>query len=529
MRQLKTVPVAVAGVLAFTLVHAVVHGSIAVASDPSIQDEAEGLPRVSGTSPFQADCNGPAFPISAAYVNAEVEPYVAINPRNLNNLIAVYQEDRYPNDGANGVLAAVSFDGGRNWQVPTLKFQPLFSRCAGADGTHGGDFEMASDPWVDFGADGTAYFAALGFNKSNADTAEMVSVSTTDGRTWGSPIPVIRENIADVSDERPAVTADPTRPHTAYLVWDRHRSAPASNAAGAVFFSRTTDGGKSWSTARAIYETPIGMETSANQIVVMPNGDLGNVFNELAQDTESHHPRHDRIALIRSVDGGLTWSKPSTLATSSVAGVSDPQTAAMVRAGDSFTDIAADPRPGTNTIYAVWGDSRFARDAAQQIALAKSTDGGRTWSEPLPVSTDQRTQAFVPSVAVNNRGEVAVTYYSFSVKKSESRALMTQYWITLSPNGGQGWSTPQQLTPHPFNLRTAPYNGGFFLGEYQGLAAAAHSFVAVATFANSRSLENRTDIFSCTATLIEHSRSPQAAPPSLKAATCRDSGRVRGP
>ena len=256
-----------------------------------------------------------------------------------------------------------------------------------------------------------------------------MSVSTTGGRTWSSPIAVIRENAAGVNDERPAVSADPTRGHTAYLVWDRHQSAPAPKAAGAVFFSRTTDGGKSWSTARAIYETPIGMQTSANQIVVMPNGDLVNVFNELGLDTGSHHPRHDRIAVIRSVDGGLTWSKPTTLATSSVAGVTEPQTGTLVRAGDSFTDIAVDPRPGTNTIYAVWGDSRFARNGTQQIALAKSADGGRTWSEPSAVSTDQGAQAFVPSVAVNDHGDIAITYYSFSAGKPDSRALMTQYWI----------------------------------------------------------------------------------------------------
>ncbi len=528
MRKPKIVAAKI-GLLAFTLLSAVVVRGVALASDPSVQEGVQHLSRVSGASPFQADCNGATFPISAAYINAEVEPYVAINPKNLNNLIAVYQEDRYPNDGANGVLAAVSFDGGRNWQVPKPPYQPLFSQCAGLDGTHGGDFEMASDPWVDFGADGTAYFAALGFNKSNADTAELVSVSTTNGRTWGSPVPVIRENVADLSDERPAVSADPTRPHTAYLVWDRHRSAPASKAAGAVYFSRTTDGGKSWSTARAIYETPIGMQTSANQIVVTPNGDLINVFNELGLDAGSHHPRHDRIDLIRSVDGGLTWSKPTTLATSFVAGVKDPQAVAMVRAGDSFTDVAVDPRPGTNTIYAVWGDSRFIRAQTQQIALAKSTDGGRTWSEPVAVSMDKGAQAFVPSVAVNDHGDVAVTYYSFPASKSESRALMTQYWITISPNGGRTWSTPQQVTSQPFNLRTAPYNGGFFVGEYQGLAGAGRFFVAVATFANRRSLDNRTDIFSCTATLGDRSTPPQSAPASLTAAACRNSRRIRGP
>ncbi len=527
MRHLKAVAVAVAGVFALTLVHTVLRGRIAIASEPSLQDQ--GLRRVSGTSPFQADCNGATFPISAAYINAEVEPYVAINPTNPNNLIAVYQEDRYPDDGANGVLAAVSFDGGRNWQVPTLQYQPLFSRCADLDGTHGGDFEMASDPWVDFGADGTAYFAALAFNKSDAETAEFVSVSHTGGRTWARPVSVIRENVAHVSDERPAVSADPTRQHTAYLVWDRHRSAPATKAAGAIFFSRTADGGKSWSTARAIYETPIGVQTSANQVVVMPNGDLVNVFNELGLDTGSHHPRHDRIALIRSADGGLTWSKPTTLATSSVAGVKDPQTGAMVRAGDSFTDIAVDPRPGTNTIYAVWGDSRFAHNGTQQIVLAKSIDSGRTWSEPVPVSAAPGTQAFVPSVAVNDHGEVAVTYYSFSAGMSDSRALRTQYWIALSPDGGQTWPTRQQVTPRPFNLRTTPYNGGFFVGEYQGLAGAGPFFVAVATFANGRSLDNRTDIFSCTATLGGYANPRLSGPPIPAAVTCRNSGLVSFP
>lgn len=505
MRQRKIVTVTFAGVLALTIALAVVPESLGTASAASARGARQDLPRVSGASPFSADCNGPAFPTVAAYVNAEVEPYVAVNPKNPNNLIAVYQEDRYPNDGANGVLAATSFDGGRSWQVPELRYQPQFSRCAGRGEAPGGDFEMASDPWVNFGPDGTAYFAAAAFNKSNADSAELVSASTTGGRTWDSPIAVIRENDPDISNERPAVTADPARAHTAYLVWDRHRSAPAAKVAGAVFFSRTTDGGKSWSKARAIYETTIGMQTSANQIVVTPNGNLVNVFNELGLDAGSHHPRHDRIAVIRSTDGGLTWSTPITLANSSVAGVTDPQTGAMIRVGDSFTDIAVDPRPGTNTIYAVWGDARFTRNGTQQIALARSTDGGLTWGEPIAVSTDQAAQAIVPAVAVNDQGEVAVTYYNFSADKTPSRALMTQYWITLSKDRGQTWTTAQQVTRHPFDLRTAPFNSGYFLGEYQGLAGAGRTFVAVATFTNGRSLDNRTDVYSCTTALDEHS------------------------
>ena len=484
IRQFTTLAAALAAVCALT-----------ATADSGDGSDHEGLARVSAATPFSADCNGPAFAVSAAYVNAEVEPYVAVNPAKLNNLIAVYQQDRFPDDGANGVLAATSFDGGKTWQVPELRNQPTFSRCAGGNEANGGDFDLASDPWIDIAPDGTAYFAALGFNKSNPGTAEFVSVSTTGGRNWERPIAVIRENIADVSDERPSVTADPTRAHTAYLVWARHRSAPASTAAGAVYYSSTRDGGQHWSAPRAIYETAIGMQTSANQIVVMPNGELVNVFNELALDAGSKHPRHDRIAVIRSSDGGATWSQPTTLATSAVAGVADPRTGELIRAGDSFTDIAVDPRPGTDTVYAVWADSRFTDGRSQQIVLAKSTDGGRSWAGPVAVAANPRVQEFVPSVAVNSLGEVAVTYYSFAAGEPTSAALLTHYWIALSKDGGKNWTPAQQLTRDPFDLRTAPFNRGLFLGEYQGLAAAGPGFIAVAALGNGRSLENRTDIY----------------------------------
>jgi hypothetical protein len=167
-----------------------------MASDANVQGADQDLPRVSGPSPFLADCNGPDFPIIAAYINAEIEPYVAVNPLNPSNLIAVYQQDRYPNDRANGALASVSFDGGRTWQVPKLEDQPQFSRCASGSEAHEGDFEHASDPWVSFGPDGIAYFAAPSSNVNTLEpeSAELVSTSTDGGRDvppGGVPLPML--------------------------------------------------------------------------------------------------------------------------------------------------------------------------------------------------------------------------------------------------------------------------------------------------------------------------------------------------
>src|ERR1700674_1965250 len=70
--------------------------------------------RVSGTSPLAAGCDGaPAF--STLYVNAEVEPMVALNPRNANHVVAVWQQDRWSTGGAEGLVTGVSLDVGPTW------------------------------------------------------------------------------------------------------------------------------------------------------------------------------------------------------------------------------------------------------------------------------------------------------------------------------------------------------------------------------------------------------------------------------
>jgi hypothetical protein len=191
-QKLMATTATVAVVLAFMRAS----GPAAAGSEASTPGAYNDLPRVSAATPFLADCNGPKFPITAAYINAESEPYIAVNPRNPDNLIAVYHEDRYPNDGANGVLAATSFDGGRTWQVPELQGQPFFSRCAGGTEANGGNFEKASDPYVAFGPDGTAYFAAISWNASGPEEAQFVSTSADGGRTWRRPVAAIRASVS---------------------------------------------------------------------------------------------------------------------------------------------------------------------------------------------------------------------------------------------------------------------------------------------------------------------------------------------
>ena len=75
---------------------------------------ASSLVLVSGPSPF-AGCTIGGGPGAINYVNAEVEPWVAVNPTNPNNIIAVWQQDRWSDGGSHGLVTGVSHDGGATW------------------------------------------------------------------------------------------------------------------------------------------------------------------------------------------------------------------------------------------------------------------------------------------------------------------------------------------------------------------------------------------------------------------------------
>src|SRR5947207_10336876 len=114
--------------------------------------------QASSASPFAScDISGSLLPGEVNWVNSELEPWVAVNPQDPSNIIGVYQQDRNTFGGARGLAASVSHDGGLTWSVT----YPPFSACAGGTAANGGDYQRASDPWVTFSPDGTAYFISL--------------------------------------------------------------------------------------------------------------------------------------------------------------------------------------------------------------------------------------------------------------------------------------------------------------------------------------------------------------------------------
>jgi hypothetical protein len=508
--------------------------------------------QVTGATPFDPGCGlDPVDENSEVFIDSEVEPWMDVSPADPDIMAGIWQQDRWNDGGSRGNVMALSADGGASWMsfIP-----PNNTDCSANTNAASGGFEVfdrASDPWLSFAPNGDLHLMHLVFDAElpeglpgaisgrNGMVAQKVpAAALTDGSItdteWGPPILLALDEGGDLHDKN-TMTADPTVPagtHV-YAVWDFltvNRGAKINPDRGVfggglafkgtAVFTRTTDGGETWEPIRKLYDPGSINQTIGNQIVVLPNGTLVDVFNEILNFKNSDHgAQFDfNVALKRSSNKGTTW-KPSgqpiraakmlgrTLFTPfPFVGVYDPDATgnatlaganAVRSGGDVIPEIAVDPNNGN--LYVVWQDARFS--AAQtpggfsnpiqiidEIAFTMSTDGGSTWSTPIKVNQTPATeplgdrQAFTPMVRVNDDGVVAVSYYDFRNNTSiDGIAGTDQFVVHCHGNcsNSSSWipANEVRVTEDPFDLRELPFANGFFPGDYVGFGTDGTDFL----------------------------------------------------
>jgi hypothetical protein len=446
----------------------------------------ERLKRISSDTPFRGGCPGVTGEPTIA---SEGEPHLAVAPGHPRRVAAVWQQDRFPiYGGARSNIVSLSSDSGRHWK---RRLVPGISRCTG------GADERVSDPWLSFGPDGELYLASLTFNNDLSGqvsevtgvelagaTALEVSRSDDGGRHWKPPVSVVD---AGLYDDREALTADPTRPGSAYMAWVRR--VGAFGETGIEYFSRTEDAGRHWTVPRGIYQPPPGYFTDPTYVDVLPDGSLLNIF--LLDNATFALPGGVvpvipwTVMAMTSTDRGDTWAAPVEIATVQPYPPSDPDTGTEVRAIPLIrTAVARD-----GTVYVVWNEKPGAEVFDTSfVRIARSRDGGRTWSAPRLVARVSG-QTFLPSVAVMRDGTVGVTWDDTRRDRRGDRRFTADVWFSHSHDGGRSWR--EQHVAGRFDLLTGPRSGsagigGVFLGDYQALEPVAGGFGAI--FAASRPL-----------------------------------------
>jgi hypothetical protein len=74
---------------------------------------------ISIATPFPPGCGGATegsfTGVNFNFPNSEVEPWLAVSPTTPNDVAGFWQQDRWSDGGAHGLVAAVSHNGGVSW------------------------------------------------------------------------------------------------------------------------------------------------------------------------------------------------------------------------------------------------------------------------------------------------------------------------------------------------------------------------------------------------------------------------------
>jgi len=296
-----------------------------------------------------------------------------------------------------------STNNGGTWSAPAVAVNPFFS---------GG---LADKPWLQIDTNVSSphknalYISVTQFDSTSTHDTITVSHSTNGGATWTTKAVDTTQILSSQVDQFSDLAIG--KDGTVYVTWLR---CPATGSAGdcggttsKVYFSKSTDGGNTWS-------TPVVAATV-----------------KLAPDT----------------CGGFYGCVPHT----------------SERVSD-IPAIAIDNSTGTFSghIYVVtytWTGTYM------KVQVSTSTTGGTTWGTPVPVAPASVTHdQFFPWLTVSPGGKVGVTWLD---RRNDPRNISYEAFAAISSNGGTSFGTNHQIATTPSNPNNDGF-GGTFMGDYTG-------------------------------------------------------------
>jgi hypothetical protein len=378
------------------------------------------------------------FPLST-------EPHLAVNPLDPEHLVLGVIDYNFP-----AMSTYVSFDGGETWEGPNQVryFQE--------------DFGAAGDPVLAFDRDGNVYMASisLGFEEfrlgtlvSSTEISSIVmSKSEDDGLTWSDAVSTARSTVETTS------SIDET---------GRERGEVASD-----FLD------KPWI---AIGPDP---EDPERDIIYIAYTEFKTRYTTLFADELpflTSPVTETTIRLVRSTDGGETWSPPIGVSPTvfQAQGASEED-----EAGASASDAESDdeeitqqaqqegplasaesdqtvqgPQPAVmpdGTVVAAYLDTTLdgVQEGLATIMVTLSDDGGRTFSEPVQAGVFREIHfrprnsffrwwgAAFPQLAVGANDEI---YVATTAKPGDRPTDDGDIYLLRSLDKGQTWEDPVRV------------------------------------------------------------------------------------
>ncbi len=351
----------------------------------------------------------------------QTEPHFAVNPLDSDHIVLGVIDYNSPN-----VVSYVSIDAGETWEGP---FQPRYID---------GDLGAGGDPVVAFDREGNSYIASI-------------SIGFEEFKLFGIPY---EEQVSSIAI---------SRSEDGGYSWEK----PTSSSRSTVRIQITQLGGsgvigsislgfldKPWMNigpnpndlSKDIIYVTYTKFVVIYEIVTYLDGALLGFQNPVVDTT---------IEVVRSEDGGQTWSSP-------VAVSPTVREVAGGGSGDQFSEqqrVVQGSQPITTkdgTLYVTWLDSTddSAFKGLAEISVARSTDAGRTFENAVVASNfiepdySSRTAFFrswggtFPQIDAGPNGELSIVYIGRPAGKPTDDG---DVYHVRSIDNGQKWTRPQKV------------------------------------------------------------------------------------
>jgi len=245
-------------------------------------------------------------------------------------------------------------------------------------------------------------------------------LSATNARAWSPPT-----ILAQARSDDPCLIAD--RTGGLHIAYAQFYEGPDGYKDGNVYYIHSTDQGHTWSEPVKLSEVMESSETLAMvpRLAVDGAGRLHAVWHLASPPNWMG----DQLQYARSLDGGLTWSRPREV----------DSTMDSHKGSVSTGNVAA---IGNDEIHLVWISGEQLTYRRHQWSL----DGGQTWTSPQPLFGALHSWVGRDAVAVDIQEDL---YWIMELRYPF--AMYYSHW------NGSGWSDP----PMPF-ITTDPMASGHY-------------------------------------------------------------------